>query len=229
MLIKTGDMKMFRDIFGYCLSLFRARLLVRYAFVVYFMLFGLGMTEAHSAQRSGESVVREVCSACHKLGKNGAPVIGDKSAWAKRKELGLTSLTEHALEGIRNMPAHGGSAGLSSIDLERAIIYIVNQSGGNWIEPVDKDAPRMPRSGEQLVKEKCGDCHLSGKDGAPIIGDRAAWVGRVSKGLEKVITSGIHGRGAMPARGGIADLSDAEMRAAVIYMFTKSTSPKRQE
>ncbi len=85
----------------------------------------------------------------------------------------------------------------------------------------------MARSGEQVVKAKCGDCHLTGKDGAPKMGDRDAWIGRVSKGLEKVIASGIHGRGAMPARGGMADLSDAEMRAAVIYMFTESTGPKK--
>jgi len=209
-----------------CPSLIRARSLVRGALVVLSISFALGVPVANSAERSGESVVAEVCAACHKQGKNGAPVIGDKNAWAKRRELGLSSLTQHALDGVRNMPAHGGSAGLSSADLERAIIYMVNQSGGNWIEPINKETPPVARTGEQVVKAKCGDCHLTGRDGAPKIGDRDAWIGRVSKGLEKVIASGIHGRGAMPARGGMADLSDAEMRSAVIYMFTESTAPK---
>ena len=188
----------------------------------------LGMTAAHSEQRSGESVVNEVCAACHKQGAKGAPKIGDKNAWAKRKTLGPTKLTQHALEGIRSMPAHGGNAGLNNIDLERAIVYMVNQSGGNWIEPVSKEVPRTLRTGEQVVKEKCGACHRTGKEGAPRIGDREAWVGRVSKGLDGVIASGIHGRGAMPARGGMADLTDAEMRAAVIYMFTESAAPKKK-
>jgi len=186
-----------------------------------------GMTAAHSAERSGEDVVKEVCAACHKRGENAAPVIGDKKAWEKRRAQGLSKLSEHAIEGIRKMPAHGGSAGVSNGELERAITYMVNQSGGNWVEPVNKDAPPRVRTGEEVVKAKCAECHLTGKDGAPKIGDRDAWVGRVSKGLDAVIASGIHGRGSMPARGGMADLSDAEMRAAVVYMFKESTGPAK--
>jgi len=191
--------------------------------------FVLGITVAHSAERSGESIVKEVCAACHKRGEKGAPKSGDKNAWATRKTQGLTKLTQHALEGIRNMPAHGGNAGLNNLDLERAIIYMVNQSGANWIEPINKESAGKVRTGEQLVRTKCGECHLTGKDGAPRIGDRQAWVNRVSKGLDAVIASGIHGRGAMPARGGMADLSDTEMRAAVTYMFTQSVTPKKME
>ena len=44
-------------------------------------------------------------------------------------------LTRDALDGIRNMPAHGGDASLSNVDIRRATIYIVNQSGGKWKEP----------------------------------------------------------------------------------------------
>ena len=185
------------------------------------------MTVAHGAERTGEDIVKDVCVACHKRGENGAPVIGDRNAWEKRKTLGLSKLSLHALDGIRKMPAHGGNALLSSAELERAITYMVNQSGGNWIEPVSKAVPVATRSGEQVVKARCGECHLTGKDGAPKIGDRDAWVGRVSKGIDAVVASGIHGRGAMPARGGLADLSDAEMRAAVIYMFQQSTGAKK--
>ena len=38
--------------------------------------------------------------------------------------------------------------------------------------------------------------------------------------------SAIQGHGAMPARGGMANLTDAEMRAAVTYMFQQSVSGK---
>jgi cytochrome c5 len=194
------------------LSLIRTRTkpLVRGALLAMAIPFALGMMVAHGAERSGESIVNEVCANCHRDGKNGAPVIGDQNAWATRKAQGLTNATQHALEGIRNMPSHGGNAGLSSSDLERAITYMVNQSGGNWIEPRNAVAPGARRTGEQLVKAKCG-----------------AWVGRVSKGLDAVVASGIHGRGAMPARGGMADISDSEMRAAVLYMFTESIGSKK--
>jgi len=180
---------------------------------------------AYSAERNGESIVTEVCAACHRTGEKGAPKIGDKSQWSKRGAQGLTVLSQHALEGIRNMPAHGGNAGLSRFDLERAITYMVNQSGGKWTEPIAK-APA--RTGEALVKAKCTECHQTGKYGAPRIGDRDAWTSRVSRGLEAVIASGVHGRGAMPARGGMPDLSDAEMRAAVVYMFRESVAGKSQ-
>ena len=148
--------------------------------------FATGIPVAHSAERSGAEIVKEVCASCHQRGENGAPVIGNKSAWEKRRAQGLSSLSQHALDGIRNMPAHGGSAGLSSADLERAITYMVNQSGGNWIEPVNKEAPPKVRSGEQVVKAKCVECHLTGKDGAPKIGDRDARVARVRRGLDAV-------------------------------------------
>ena len=66
-----------------------------------------------------------------------------------------------------------------------------------------------------------------GKDGASKIGDRDAWVGRVSKGRDAVLASGIHGRGCMPVHGGLADLSDEEMRSVVVYMFQQSTTAKK--
>lgn len=189
---------------------------------------GFAMAPAHGVERSAEAIVDEVCGNCHKKGDNGAPVIGDEKAWAERKTQGLTNLTGNALEGIRKMPSHGGNMGLSAADLERAITYMVNQSGGNWTEPKSAASAGKERTGEQVVKAKCSECHADGKNGAPKIGDQSAWVGRVSHGLDAVIASGIHGRGAMPARGGMADLSDAEMRAAVIYMFTQSVVPKKK-
>lgn len=213
----------------YCLSQIRSwyRSVIRGALLALALPVVLGMTAAHGVQRSAESVVNEVCANCHRHGEKGAPIIGNQKSWTGRRNLGLTKLGKSALEGIRNMPSHGGDAGLSSIELERAITYMVNQSGGDWVEPMNKRAPGRDRTGEQVVRDKCGACHLTGKDGAPRIGDRDAWVGRVSEGLDKVVASGIHGRGAMPARGGLADLTDAEMRAAVIYMFNASVAGQK--
>jgi cytochrome c5 len=66
-------------------------------------------------------------------------------------------------------------------------------------------------------------CHGTGVGGAPKIGDRAAWTQRVKQGLDVVVRSAIHGHGAMPPRGGMADLTDAEMRSAIVYMFSTVT------
>jgi cytochrome c5 len=75
------------------------------------------------------------------------------------------------------------------------------------------------RTGEQVVKMQCVKCHGTGVNGAPRIDDRAAWVPRMRQGLEATVRSAIHGHGKMPARGGMADLTDNELRAAVSYMF----------
>jgi cytochrome c5 len=178
---------------------------------------------AQSAERSGKEVVAASCVACHGSGANGAPKIGDNKAWAKRAAQGLSSLTANALTGIRQMPAHGGNPNLTDTEIERAITYMVNQSGGHWIEPTSKTAKTPDRTGEQIVQARCAKCHEKGEGGAPKIGDQAAWIPRVKQGLDVVVRSAINGHGAMPARGGQADLTDSEMRSAVIYMFNKGT------
>ncbi len=175
---------------------------------------------APRVEKSGQEVVNEVCAACHVSGALGAPKIGDRKAWSKLAAQGLTRLTQIAIAGIRNMPSHGGHPELTDTELARAITDMVNQSGGNWKEPISrKPAPGAERTGEQIVRAQCGRCHETGVGGAPRIGDRAAWIPRATQGLEVVLRSAIRGHGGMPARGGTADLTDAELRSAIIYMF----------
>jgi cytochrome c5 len=180
---------------------------------------------AQGAGRSGKSVVEAVCASCHATGAKGAPKIGDDKAWASLASRGLTGLTESALKGIRNMPPHGGSPGLTDIEIERAITYMVNQSGGKWSEPISDVTAAAERRGEQIVRTQCAKCHQAGVSGAPRIGDRAAWIPRLKRGLDFVVRSAIHGHGPMPPRGGLADLTDSEIRAAVVYMFNPVTAP----
>ena len=168
--------------------------------------------------RSGKEVVEEVCIKCHGTGAQGAPRIGDAAAWKKRSSRGLTALTDSALKGVRNMPPHGARFDLSDLELERAITYMVNQSGGKWIEPEDISR-HAQRSGKEIVQARCRQCHEAGKGGAPKIGDRSAWIPRLSHGFERTVQSAIHGHGGMPARGGLPDLTDNEVRAAIVYML----------
>src|ERR1700675_4221756 len=90
-------------------------------------------------------------------------------------------------------------------------------------------AQAAERSGEQIVKAQCVKCHGTGVNGAPKIDDRAAWAPRMRQGLEATVRSAIKGHGAMPARGGLADLTDGELRAAITYMFYPAgAGPKNQ-
>lgn len=175
--------------------------------------------DAQRRERSGKEVVDAVCATCHVPGKDKAPKIGDAKAWSPRASQGLSALTDHAIKGIRNMPAHGGNTGVSDIEIERAVIYMVNRSGGKWIEPVGGATPAVLRTSEAIVQSQCAKCHQEGLNGAPKIGDRPAWIPRLKNGLDKLVASAIHGHGGMPARGGLPDLSDQEIRGAIVYMF----------
>jgi len=180
---------------------------------------------AGAKERAGKEVVDAVCGACHASGKEGAPRIGDAKAWAGRASQGLTALTDHAIKGIRKMPAHGGNLGVSDGEIQRAIVYMVNNSGGNWVEPMRAGAAPM-RTSEAIVQSQCAKCHQTGKDGAPKIGDRAAWTPRFAKGgLDPLIASAVHGHGPMPSRGGLPDLSNDEVRGAILYMFNYGLPP----
>lgn len=178
-----------------------------------------GPADAQRPPRQGKEVVDAICASCHATGKDNAPRIGDAKAWSARSAQGLTALTGHALAGFRKMPAHGSSAGVSDVEVQRAITYMVNQSGGHWVEPLVAGAPAVARTAESIVQSQCSTCHKEGKDGAPKIGDRPAWTPRMSKGLDALVASAVHGHGAMPARGGMPDLSNQDLRGAVLYMF----------
>ncbi|SPE30332.1 putative cytochrome c5 [Burkholderiales bacterium] len=177
---------------------------------------------AEEPDLSGKEVVAATCSKCHAMGLNGAPKIGDEKAWANRAAQGLESLTQHALQGIRKMPPHGANFTLSDIEIQRAITYMVNQSGGHWTEPISKSALPAERTGEQVVKAQCHKCHEAGVGGAPKIGDRAAWAPRLSHGLDALVRSAINGHGGMPARGGMVNLTDSELRHAIVFMYSKN-------
>jgi len=178
---------------------------------------------AAAGEHSGKSVVDAVCSRCHATGANGAPKIGDETAWGPRAKQGLSSLTQHALEGIRKMPSHGGVPKLTDSEISRAITYMVNQSGGHWTDPIEAGHFATERTGEEVVKGQCVKCHQAGLNGAPKIGDREAWTARMKYGVDYLVRSAVHGHGGMPPRGGEADLTDSELRSAILYMF----DPKR--
>jgi cytochrome c5 len=185
------------------------------------------ITPAQGADRNGKEVVTSTCGNCHTTGVDGAPKIGDKQAWSKLSEQGLSGLTKIALAGIRKMPPHGANMKLTDTEIKRAVTYMVNQSGGHWIEPTSKTNPPAPRTGPQIVQMQCFKCHEKGLNGAPRIGDIDAWLPRLKNGFEPVVRSAINGHGAMPARGGLADLTDDEMRSAITYMFNKGRVPEK--
>ena len=90
---------------------------------------------AAGGARSGEDIVKNVCSVCHGTGAAGSPKIGDKAAWAPRLAQGLDGLLKNAIHGKGAMPPRGGLPDLSDYEVARAIVYMTGQSGGTFKEP----------------------------------------------------------------------------------------------
>lgn len=180
---------------------------------------------AMGADRTGREVVEGVCIQCHGPGKDGAPRIGNAYEWAQHARLGLAQLTQNAISGIRRMPAHGGQASLSDLEMSRGIVFMI--SNGNAKDPDRPYATPNRWSGEVIVGEVCANCHRDGASGAPKIGDAEQWLPRLKEGLDRVVNSAIRGHGNMPSRGGMAGLSDVEIKAAVSYMVSRINVPKQ--
>ena len=80
--------------------------------------------------------------------------------------------------------------------------------------------------GKAVYDGSCFACHTSGLAGAPKLGDKAAWEPRVAQGMDTLVARAIQGfqgqGGIMPPKGGRADLADADVKAAVMYMVEQS-------
>ena len=80
---------------------------------------------AAAGPRTGEAVYNAVCTACHGPGIAGAPKTGDKGAWSARIAQGEKTLIDHAVKGIRAMPAKGGCASCLDEEIANAVKYMV--------------------------------------------------------------------------------------------------------
>jgi cytochrome c5 len=182
----------------------------------------LAAPSAPKGSLTGEQVYAQVCTACHGTGAAGSPKFGDKAAWGKVIAQGQPTAVKNAISGIRAMPPRGGNPDLTDGEVERAVVYMANQAGAGWKAappPAAVAAPGAARTGEQIVGAACGKCHQTGEGGAPKVGDRTAWTQRLKGGVDAAVAAAIKGHGGMPARGGFADLTDAEVRNAIVYMF----------
>jgi cytochrome c5 len=72
--------------------------------------------------------------------------------------------------------------------------------------------------GELIYKNVCSACHATGAAGAPMVGT-PAMAERAQKGEDTLVHNALNGLNAMPPRGGRADLSDEQIRAAVEFML----------
>jgi cytochrome c5 len=80
-------------------------------------------------------------------------------------------------------------------------------------------AADVPATGEQAFNKVCSACHGTGVNGAPKIGDHAAWGPRIAQGKDTLYKDAINGKGSMPPKGGTT-WPDATIRMTVDYMVS---------
>ena len=115
-------------------------------------LFGATLPQLVNAQ-SGENTYKRVCISCHGAGVLNAPKFGDKAKWAPLIAEGQVTLTAHAYFGVRSMPPKGGNPNLSIEGFSDALVYMVNNSGGNWKTP---DAKTIAAINQEIEARKAG-------------------------------------------------------------------------
>lgn len=81
-----------------------------------------------------------------------------------------------------------------------------------------QQAAAVNPAGEKLYKTACFACHATGVANAPKFGDKAAWEPYIKTGMDTMVKVAITGKGAMPPKGGAANASEEDIRAAVQYM-----------
>lgn len=72
--------------------------------------------------------------------------------------------------------------------------------------------------GKGTYDKVCSVCHAAGVAGAPKFGDKAAWAPRIATGMAALDNSALKGKNAMPPKGGMGNLPDGDVVAAVDYM-----------
>jgi cytochrome c5 len=80
-------------------------------------------------------------------------------------------------------------------------------------------AANVPATAEAAFNTVCSACHTAGINGAPKIGDHAAWAPRIAQGNEILYKDAINGKGNMPPKGGTT-WPDATIRMTVDYMVS---------
>ncbi len=72
-----------------------------------------------------------------------------------------------------------------------------------------------------LYTQVCSACHGTGVLNAPKLGDKAAWAPRIAQGVDALVNNAMHGKGAMPPKGG-SSATEAQIKEVVQYMVSQA-------
>lgn len=136
--------------------------------------FTLRDANAPKVLQAGDAVYTAVCAACHASGAAGAPKTGVAGDWSARLAQGYDTLIKHAIEGIRLMPAKGGNPDLDNVEVERAVVYMANQSGAKFKEPAVPAPTTAPAAATAATETAAAPAAANAATAAPVGGTPAS-------------------------------------------------------
>ncbi|MCA8155706.1 c-type cytochrome [Burkholderia contaminans] len=133
---------------------------------------------------------------------------------------------EPAAPAANAAPAASGAAAASGatdaasaqIAAAQAAIAAIPKAGE---APAAAAATASADAGKALYTSTCQACHAAGVLGAPKFGSKEDWAPRLKDSMDTVYNYALHGKGAMPPKGG-SNAPDADVKAAVDYMVNAS-------
>ncbi len=173
--------------------------------------------------RAIEKLYESKCALCHASGAAGAPKLDDKAAWQPRILQGLSTLQQHALQGINSMPAKGACVSCTDEQINALVAYMVARVSATEGDAAQHQAA-PPRTtslarGQQVYRAQCASCHDAGANHAPRLGDQPAWATLLAAGMPALFT-----RTLTQHTAAYKDCSDGDVIAAVKYMAQQSTT-----
>ena len=72
----------------------------------------------------------QTCKSCHALPGSGAPLSGDRAAWAPRVAQGMRVLLDHTVTGYKGMPPLGACADCTEKEFDALIRFMAGMDAG---------------------------------------------------------------------------------------------------
>ncbi|WP_186046430.1 c-type cytochrome [Burkholderia gladioli] len=124
---------------------------------------------------------------------------------------GASGASANAASGALAVPDAAAAANAQAAAAMAAIAALPKAGAAPAAAPGDAGA------GKALYDSVCMACHAAGVLGAPKFGNKADWAPRLKDSMDTVYNYALHGKGAMPPKGG-SNAPDDQVKAAVDYM-----------
>ncbi|CAJ3627092.1 cytochrome c family protein [Burkholderia pseudomallei] len=119
--------------------------------------------------------------------------------------------------GAAAASAPGASDAVANSQAAAAMAAIAALPKAGEAPAAGANAESSASAGKALYESTCQACHATGVLNAPKFGNKADWAPRLKDSMDTVYNFALHGKGAMPPKGG-SNASDADVKAAVDYM-----------